>query len=232
MATGTVADERRERKRELERTKEELAAAMTEYAAAELAAAATGGEPESHPALVDRRVRRTALLAARRGLEAAYVRDRSDGGAGKVRSCPECGGRMRHAGREVSPVETAVERVRVSMARYACDGCGTSVRPRGRAMDIEGSMTPTARRMASLAGSSCCYAEANRLLVELAEVNYGANVNADRKFPKSAEVKFPSSAGRFMVGHRCSVACSGVVGRAVWVPVAARWARWRGRVRG
>ena len=81
---------------------------------------------------------------------------------------------MRHAGREVSPVETTVGRVRVSMARYACDGCGTSVRPRGRAMDIEGSMTPTARRMASLAGSSCCYAEADRLLVELAEVNYGA----------------------------------------------------------
>ena len=129
MATGTVADERRERKRELETTKEELAAAMAEYAAAELAAAG----PESHPALVDRRVRRTALLAARRGLEAACVRDRSDGGAGKVRSCPECGGRMRHAGREVSPVETAVGRVRVSMARYACDGCGTSVRPRGRA---------------------------------------------------------------------------------------------------
>ena len=65
MATGTVADERRERKRELETTKEELAAAMAKYAAAELAAAATGGEPESHPALVDRRVRRTALLAAR-----------------------------------------------------------------------------------------------------------------------------------------------------------------------
>ena len=85
MATGTVADERRECKRELERTKEELAAAMAEYAAAELAAA--GGEPESHPALVDRRVRRTALLAARRGLEAAYVRDRSDGGrCGRARS--------------------------------------------------------------------------------------------------------------------------------------------------
>ena len=113
-------------------------------------------------------------MAARRGLEAAYVRDRSDGGAGKARSCPECGDRMRHEGREVSPVETTVGRVRVSMARYACDGCGTSVRPRGRAMDIEGSMTPTARRMANLAGSSCCYAEADRLLVELAEVNYGA----------------------------------------------------------
>ena len=52
IATGTVADERRERKRELETTKEQLAAAMAEYAAAELAAAATGGEPESHPALV------------------------------------------------------------------------------------------------------------------------------------------------------------------------------------
>ena len=88
---------------------------------------------------------------------------------------------MRHAGREKPPVETVVGRVRVSMARRACDGCGTSVRPRERAMDIEGSMTPAARRMASLAGSSCCYAEADRLLVELAEVNYGAKARRKRR---------------------------------------------------
>ena len=34
-------------------------------------------------------------------------------------------------------------------------------------------MTPAARRMASLAGSSCCYAEADRLLAELADVDFG-----------------------------------------------------------
>ena len=37
-----------------------------------------------------------------------------------------------------------------------------------------GSMTPSARRMASLAGSSCCYGEADKLLEELANVNSGA----------------------------------------------------------
>ena len=174
MATRTVADERTERKRELEARKKELAAAMVKYAAAELAAPVPAGGTESHPALVDRRIRRTALSAARRALETAYGGDRSDGEAGNAPACPECGGRMRHAGREKPPVETVVGRVRVSMARRACDGCGTSVRPRERAMDIEGSMTPAARRMASLAGSSCCYAEADRLLTELADVNFGA----------------------------------------------------------
>ena len=172
MATRTVADERTERKRELEATKEELAAAMAKYAAAELAA--SGDCPESHPALVDRRLRRTALSAARLGLEAAYRADASDGGGGDAPGCAECGARMRPVRREDAPVESAVGRVRVSMARHACDACGTSVRPRERALDIEGSMTPAARRMASLAGSSCCYAEADGLLAELADVNFGA----------------------------------------------------------
>ena len=172
MATRTVADERTERKRELEATKEELAAAMAKYAAAELAA--SGDCPESHPALLDRRLRRTALSAARLGLEAAYRADASDGGGGDAPGCAECGARMRPVRREEAPVESAVGRVRVSMARHACDACGTSVRPRERALDIEGSMTPAARRMASLAGSSCCYAEADALLAELADVNFGA----------------------------------------------------------
>ena len=171
MATGTVADERTERKRELETTKNELAAAMANYAAAEIAASESEGGSESHPALVDRRIRRTALTAARLGLEAAYRADASDGAA---LACAECGGRMRHAGRDESPVEAALGLVRVSMARHACAACRKTVRPRERALDIEGSMTPTARRMASLAGSSCCYEEADKLLAELADVNFGA----------------------------------------------------------
>ena len=195
MATRTVADERTERKRELEATKgeKELAAAMAKYAAAELAAPVPAGGPESHPALVDRRIRRTALSAARRALETAYGGDRSDGEAGNAPACPECGGRMRHAGREKPPVETVAGRVRVSMARRACDGCGTSVRPRERAMDIEGSMTPAARRMASLAGSSCCYAEADRLLVELAEVNYGAKARRKRRGSSGRHVRWAAT---------------------------------------
>ena len=71
MATGTAADERTERKREsVETSKGALAAAMEQYAAAELAAA-DSGEDVSHPALLDRRIRRTALSPARSGLEAA-----------------------------------------------------------------------------------------------------------------------------------------------------------------
>ena len=107
MATGTVADERKERKRELETTKgeDELAAAMAKYAAAELAASVAGDGAGPHPALVDRRLRRTALSAARLGLEAAYGGDRSDGAAASAPTCPKCGARMRHAGRAESPVE-------------------------------------------------------------------------------------------------------------------------------
>ncbi len=126
MAIGTVADERRERKRELDEAKEELAAAMGRYAAAELAAAA-GKAPESHPALLDLRVRRAALSAARLGLGAACREDRSDGAAP---SCPKCGERMRQSDWERPLVETALGPVRLPM-------------------------TPSARRMASLAGSSC-----------------------------------------------------------------------------
>ena len=73
MATRNVADERMESKRELEAAREELDAVMEKYAAAELAA--TDGS-ESAGALLDGRIRRTALSAARRGLEAAYAGDR------------------------------------------------------------------------------------------------------------------------------------------------------------
>ena len=81
---------------------------------------------------------------------------------------------MRYLAREAAPVETALSRVSVSIGRPAGDAGGTSLRPRERLLDVEGSMTPSARRMASAAGSTCCYEEADRLLVELAEVNYGA----------------------------------------------------------
>ena len=54
------------------------------------------------------------------------------------------------------------------------------MRPRRKALDIAGSMTPTAGRLASLAGSSCCYAAADRLLAELAGVHYGAKARRRR----------------------------------------------------
>ena len=160
MATGTVADERAERKRELAETsrdamaepsRDAMAAAMEDYVAAELAASVPG-DGGSHPALLDRRIRRGALSAARRAVEKAYGDDRSDCGAENAPACAGCGERMRYVGRDESPVETALGRVAVPMARHACDRCATTVRPRERALDVEGSMTPSARRMASLRG--------------------------------------------------------------------------------
>ena len=65
-----------------------------------------------------------------------------------------CGARMRYLGREAAPVETALGRVSVSMGRHACDACGTSLRSREGLLDVEGSMTPSARRMASAAAAA------------------------------------------------------------------------------
>ena len=176
MATRNVAGSREERKRELETVeaaKREVESAVARYAAAELEASDGSGR-ESHAALLDERVRRTALAAARRGLESAFREDASDSGAANAPACGGCGERMRYVGRKDTAVETALGRARVAMGRYACAACGQTVRPRVAALDIAGSMTPAARRMASLAGSSCCYAEADGLLAELAGVNYGA----------------------------------------------------------
>ena len=138
MTTRTVGDERMESKRELEATKEELDAAMEKYAAA-------AGRESAGGALPDRRIRGTVLSSARRGLE-AVVRRRPDGGAANAPACAACGGPTRYLRRGDAPVESALGRVEVPMGRYACDACGTSARSRERALDIVGSMTPTARR--------------------------------------------------------------------------------------
>ena len=99
---------------------------------------------------VDGLVREAVLEAGRRGLEEAAEDDRSDCGAANAPRC--CGGRMRYAGRERSATETALGRVRLAMGRYVCLSCGKSARPRASRLDVEGSMTPTARRMASELG--------------------------------------------------------------------------------
>ena len=169
MATNTVPECGEESKRALESAREGLESAAAVYAAAELAA--SRGKAAAR---VDERVRRVVAEAGRRGLQAAYGSDRSDAGAANAPGCAGCGKRMRYVGRESSPVETALGRVTVAMGRYSCAACGAGSRPRERALDIVGSMTPAARRLASLAGSSCSYAEADRLLAELAGVNYGA----------------------------------------------------------
>ena len=99
---------------------------------------------------VDGLVREAVLEAGCRGLEEAAEGDRSDCGAANAPRC--CRGRMRYAGRERSATETALGRVRLAMGRYVCLSCGKSARPRASRLDVEGSMTPTARRMASEPG--------------------------------------------------------------------------------
>ena len=173
MATGNVAGSREESERDLELAKEEMCSAVAGYVAAELRLSDGSGR-ESHAALLDDRVRRGVLSAARTGLESALRDDRSDCGAANAPACGGCGRRMRYLGRKEPGVETALGRVALALGRYSCGTCGQTVRPREAALDLAGSMTPSARRMASLAGSSCCYAEADGLLVGLAGVNYGA----------------------------------------------------------
>ncbi|MDE0440916.1 MAG: hypothetical protein OXL38_02235, partial [Gammaproteobacteria bacterium] len=80
MATGNVAESHEERKRgseSVESARREMESAVARYAAAELASSGGSGRA-SHAALLDGRVRRAALTAARLGLEAAYRSDRSD----------------------------------------------------------------------------------------------------------------------------------------------------------
>ena len=139
---------------------------MTRFAKAEKACCGSG---RSHVALLDGRLRSAALETARLGLELAYGEDDAAPGA-----CPACRGRARLVRVEKPRVETVLGSVPVEMARRGCRECGRSWRPRERLLDVEGSMTPLARRLASLAGSQSSYAEADGLLRELSELNFGA----------------------------------------------------------
>ena len=168
MATRTVdeSDGKRKREEEREEARREVDAAMARLARAELACSGTGAESA---ALLDRRLRSAALESARRGLRAAYGKDDAAPGP-----CPRCGGRSRLSRRGKASVDTVLGSVPVEMARRACRECGRSWRPRERLLGIEGSMTPSARRLASLAGSEASYARADGLLRELSELNFGA----------------------------------------------------------
>ena len=168
MATRTVDELEGKRKREEERdeARRELDAAMARFAAAELSCSDAGTAPA---ALLDRRLRTAALESALRGLRLAYGKDDAEPGP-----CPGCGGVSRLCRRERSAVDTALGRVSMEMARRSCRSCGRSWRPRQRLLGIEGSMTPTARRLASLAGLESSYAKADGLLRELSELRFGA----------------------------------------------------------
>ena len=176
MATRTVGDRDGEGKRETEAAALEQRAALVglmSVQAEELATALM----ESSGALaarLDGVLREAALEAGRLGLERWAEKNRSDCGAANAPRCEHCGGGMRYLGRERSPTETALGGIRLAMGRYGCVACGASARPRAARMDIEGSMTPTARRMASELGSVCCHAEADRLLNVVGGVNFGA----------------------------------------------------------
>ena len=174
MAKRTVGDWDGEGKREAGAAglDEALSALSKSMAALAKELAARLMESGSSAPRVDGLVREAVLEAGCRGLEEAAEGDRSDCGAANAPRC--CRGRMRCAGRERSATETALGRVRLAMGRYVCLSCGKSARPRASRLDVEGSMTPTARRMASELGSACCYGEADRLLNVVAGVNFGA----------------------------------------------------------
>ena len=178
MATRTVGDLNEEGKREAGEAAalDELRSALVETVSGQVReVAARLMESSGAAPVVDGLIRETMLEAGRRGLEQALESDHSDCGAAKAPLCGRCGGgRMRYLQRERSSTETALGTVRVAMGRYWCRACGKSARPREARLDIESSMTPTARRMASELGSACSYAEANRLLNVVGGVNFGA----------------------------------------------------------
>ena len=162
MAKRTVdeLDGKRKREKARDEARRELDATMAKFAALELACSEPGSAPA---ALLDRRLRAVALESARRGLGAACGRDDTAPG-----TCPDCGGRTRLSRRGKAAVETVAGTVRVEMARRACRECGHSSRPRERLLDIRGSMTLAARRLASVAGSEACCERADELARELA----------------------------------------------------------------
>ena len=147
------------------KARRELQAAVERPARAELACS---GSDSGDAALLDMRLRAVALEAARHGLERAFGKDHPAPCA-----CPDCGGRTRSLGVETARVETVLGSVSVEMARRVCRECGRSVRPRALRLGIEGSMTLSARRLASLAGSQSSYAQADGLLRELSGLNFG-----------------------------------------------------------
>ena len=169
MATGTVEELEEERKREEGEgavLRRELVAATARLARFEMARCGSGSRDA---ALLDMRLRADMQELARQGLELAYGKDDAAPCA-----CPACGGRTRLLRVDEVRVETVLGSVRVEMARRGCRECGRSVRPRARRLGVEGSMTPSARRLASLAGSQCSYAGADELLRELSGLNFGA----------------------------------------------------------
>ena len=171
MATRTVTKSEEEVKREEEEglaLRRELRAASAMFARWELKRSGSGS---GDPALLDMRLREEAVEAMRQGMELACRKD----DAAPV-PCLDCGGRTRALKVETTRVETVLGTVSLEMARRACRACGRTDRPRQRRLDIEGSMTLSARRLASLAGSQASYARADGLLRELSGLNFGAKL--------------------------------------------------------
>ena len=195
MATGTVAEAVAKSK------DDEFASAVRELTSASAKCARawleSGGGDGRHPALADGRLRAVALEAMRAGLGEAYGGDGTATGG-----CRWCGGATRLLRRERAWVDTALGRVRVEMARHRCGSCGRSSRPREGELDIGGSMTLSARRLASVAGSEASYERADELVRELAGLNLGAKrierttraVGADLEARRKAALE-PAAAG-------------------------------------
>ena len=145
---------------------------------------------------------------------------------GERAACAWCGERMRYVGRDGSPVETALGRVEASMARHACAACGTTVRPRERALDIEGSMTPTAPRgCGGCSASGSRHAGDHRLQRRRRRRPCGGvpvgGGRLRRRAPRPHALRRVSRAGKPIGWGRVEAACKTVVGRRLKSPACA-----------
>lgn len=86
---------------------------------------------------------------------------------GAARTCP-CAHPGRHKGRHERTVLTAVGRLAVGRAYFACAACGQGDFGADRVLGVDGYLTVGARRMACLAGLRDSFARAQKLLTELA----------------------------------------------------------------
>ncbi len=122
--------------------------------------------------IVEKSLKSTALQLVATLLERHLNADTSDSEERTI-PCP-CGGEAHYAGRRRKDFVTALDIVRLDRAYYVCAGCGSGFCPRDRQLGLDGSVSPTVRRMTGLTAGQLSFERSSELLRELAEVRLNA----------------------------------------------------------
>ena len=116
---------------------------------------------------VEVHIRRQALQMAAGMLASRLNADLSDR-QGASRACA-CGQLARYAGRRSKTFLTALGPMRLERAYYHCSACGKGSFPRDEALGVSRTkLSPAVQRMSATAASMVSFAEASRLLDEMA----------------------------------------------------------------